>query len=76
MESAPYKPLLAVCDHQRITEAGRVKFGTELYLLPTNCTNYHAQDNYSDMFRLLTLVIFREYHNTEEMYGVQACRRR
>jgi hypothetical protein len=55
MKSAQYTSLLAVCVHQRITEAGRVKFGTELYLLPTNCTGYHAQENYSDMFRVLIL---------------------
>lgn len=30
MKAARYTPLLAVCDQERITEAGRVKFGTEL----------------------------------------------
>jgi len=76
MKAARHAPLLANCVHKRITEAGRVKFGTELYFLPTNCTSYHAQDNYSDMFRLLILAIFRERHYTEEIYGVQSYRRR
>jgi len=76
MKAARYTPLLAVCVHERITEARRVKFGTELLLLPTYYTSYNAQDNYSNMFRLLILAIFREYHYTEEIYGVQAYRRR
>ena len=75
MKAARYTPLLAAYNHQRITAAGIVKFCTELYLLPTNYTSYHAQDNYSDMF-LLILAIFRECHYTEEIYGVQAYRRR
>ena len=70
MKVARHTPLLAICVHERITEAGLVKFGTELYLLPTNCTCYNAQDNYSDMFRLLLLAIFKQYHYTEEIYGV------
>jgi hypothetical protein len=76
MKAARYNPPLVVCDHQRITETGRVKFGTELYLLPTNYTSYDTQDNCSDMFRLLILAIFREYHYTEEVYGVQTYRHR
>lgn len=32
----------------------------------TNCSHYHIEGGYSDMFQLLRLAILREYHFTKE----------